>query len=116
MLAFFHALKAKKQYICQGEAEAMHAAYMPNPVNKETREPLGFEWQDRDVLHLADNKSANCGVVNGGSKQPDMARIATAMRIRLARLRIRLYVEFVKSEANLADDPSRMRIFDSVYM
>ena len=112
MLAFFHALKAKKQYICQGEAQAMHAAYMPDPTNKETGESLEFDWQDRDVLHLADNTAANCGIVNGGSRQPDMARIVSAMRIRLARLRIRLYVDFVKSEANLADDPSREKFDD----
>ena len=41
-----------------------------------------------------------------------MARIVSAMRIRLARLRIRLYVDFVKSEANLADDPSREKVND----
>jgi len=107
MLAFFHELKAKKQYICQGEAQAMHASYMPDPVIKSTGEPLGFDWAGRDVLHLADNKSANCGVVNGSSAQPDMARIVCAMRLRLARLKIRLWVDFVKSEANFADDPSR---------
>ena len=41
-----------------------------------------------------------------------MARIVSAMRIRLARLRVRLYVDFVKSEANLADDPSREHFDD----
>ena len=89
----------------------MHAAYMPDPIIKRTGKPLGFDWAGRDVLHLADNQSANCGIVNGGTAQPDMARIVAAMRLRLARLRIRLWVDFVKSEANFADDPSR-RKFD----
>ena len=63
--------------------------------------------KEGDVLHLADNTAANSGVVSGGSRAPDMARIASAMRIRIAHLRIRLWVDFVKSEANFADDPSR---------
>ena len=107
MLEFFHGLKAKKQYICQGEIQAMHAPYASNPLDINTGLELDFDWKGRDVLHLADNTAANCGVVSGGSRAPDMARIASAMRIRIARLGIRLWVDFVKSEANFADDPSR---------
>ena len=107
MLGFFHGLKAKKQYICQGEIQAMHAPYASNPLDINTGLELDFDWKGRDVLHLADNTAANCGVVSGGSRAPDMARIASAMRIRIAHLRIRLWVDFVKSEANFADDPSR---------
>ena len=107
MLEFFHELRAKKQYICQGEIQAMHAPYTSNPLHIETGLELDFDWKGRDVLHLADNTAANSGVVSGGSRAPDMARIASAMRIRIAHLRIRLWVDFVKSEANFADDPSR---------
>ena len=36
-----------------------------------------------------------------------MAKIMSAMRVRQAHLHIRLWIEFVKSLANLSDDPSR---------
>ena len=85
----------------------MHALYASNPLDIETGLELDFDWKARDVLHLADNIAANSGVVNEGSRAPDMARIACAMRIRIAHLGIRLWVDFVKSEANFADDPSR---------
>ena len=60
-----------------------------------------------DVIHFADNVAANTAVIKGGSSAPDMARIVAALHIRLVSKSIRLWIEFVKSEANLADLPSR---------
>ena len=60
------------------------------------------------VLHFADNKAANAGAINGSSSSPDMARLVSALHLRWVALRISPWVEFVKSEANLSDLPSRV--------
>ena len=55
---------------------------------------------------LRGGPAANSAVIKGGSAAPDMARIVAALHLQLARMHIRIWVEFVKSEANLADWPS----------
>ena len=63
-----------------------------------------------DVIHFADNKAANGGAVSAYSAAADLARIVSALHARWAVLAIDPWVEFVKSGANLADDPTRGRM------
>jgi len=99
ILEFVHSLRAKKAFICVLEELAIAAPYF-SPV-------LEHAFRDTDVIHFADNVAANSAIIKGGSSAPDMARIVAALHIRLVRQSIRLWIEFVKSEANLADLPSR---------
>jgi len=99
VLKYFNELKEKKTFICVLEELGLAAPYFSPEVE-------GL-LAGHDVLHFADNKAANSAIIKGGSAAPDMARIVAALHLRLARQRTRLWVEFVKSEANLADLPSR---------
>ena len=99
VLKAWNDMKAKQTFITQAEVMGIEAPYFSSPD--------GFEWRDRDVIHLADNKAADCGVIKGRSPSPDSERMIANLRMMIARLRIRLWIEFVKSEANFADDPSR---------
>ena len=85
--------------ICPLEEIALSAAYFA----PELEEAL----TGKDVLHFADNKAAHAAAVNAWSRAEDLARIVSAMHARWKELGIDPWVEFVKSEANLADEPSR---------
>jgi hypothetical protein len=99
MLAFFAVLKKRKQYICDLEEVALAAPYFAPELTDSL--------EGRCVLAFADNTAANAGAISGYSSSPAMARILSALHLRWARMRIRPWIEFVKSEANLADNPSR---------
>ena len=62
---------------------------------------------NQPVLHCADNKAANSGVVGSFSPLPDSARIISVLSLQFAALGISPWIEFVNSAANLADLPSR---------
>ena len=71
------------------------------------RKKLADSIRGKDVLHFADNKAANASAAKGYSGAADLARIVSALHGRWAELGIDPWVEFVKSEANIADEPSR---------
>ena len=102
MLHHFADLKAKGQYICDLEEVALAAPYFAPEIEHRLK--------GKHVIHFADNVAANCGAINGRSSSPAMARILHALQLRWARSRVQVWVEFVKSEANLADLPSRGKL------
>ena len=61
----------------------------------------------RDVIHYADNTSANAGVVKGCSPSPDCDRFIGNLHFWWAELKTNVWVTYVASDANLSDDPSR---------
>jgi hypothetical protein len=99
--------RSKKQFICDLEEVALAAPYFSREKVPGTDRCLEDLLRGRYVLHFADNTAANCGAVNGYSASPSMARIVSALHMRWARMGTQAWIEFVKSEANLADDPSR---------
>lgn len=62
---------------------------------------------NREVLHWIDNSGAVCGCVKGYTRAPDSARIVHALHALLAGLNVRVWFEYVRSKANIADLPSR---------
>ena len=106
ILGFFHELRAKKSFICVLEELGIAAPYFSID--------LAPAFRDTHAIHFADNVAANTSVIKGGSSAPDMARIVGALHIRLVKESISLWIEFVKSEANLADLPSRAQ-FDLIH-
>ena len=99
LLQFSESLKAKKQYVCVLEEVALAAPHF----NETVRELI----RGRQVIHFADNKAANSAAIKGGSSASDMARIVSAMHLRWCADGINVWIEFVASESNLADLPSR---------
>ena len=60
-----------------------------------------------DVNHFADNTGANGATIRGYTGNPDMARMIACHHLRTARIGTRVWVEWVKSQSNIADLPSR---------
>jgi hypothetical protein len=98
LLAWSAEFKTKETYIVLLELVAMAAAYAGD---------IAEMFRGRDVLHFADNQSANGGLVKGRSPAPDLNEIIGETHDRWADLDIRPWVDYVRSEANVADLPSR---------
>ena len=99
ILANLYALRAQRTLITSLEEIALASPY----CCKEIAEFLS----DRDVLHFADNTAANAAAIKGYSSSPDLALLVSSMHLRIARLGIRIWIEFVPSALNFADAPSR---------
>jgi hypothetical protein len=90
-------LEVRKQQIGQLELLAAIVAYF-------SMAPFLVE---RDVLHFIDNTAAVAGIAKGFSAKPDSARIIHAYHALNVQIGAQVYFEWVKSEANIADLPSR---------
>ena len=101
----------KKTYIGQLEALAPTALLhtMPEAILK-----------GRKAIMWVDNLAAKYGLQKGYSKVADSGRIINAFRLKQAALGMRVWFEWIPSEQNIADLPSRgkaselYRIFDAV--
>ena len=90
-------LQVRKQQI--GQLEALAALIGP----------LCFPelFRDADCLHFIDNTSALAGCIKGSSGVEDSNRIYQILHLKIATLRCRYWCEYVESQANLVDEPSR---------
>ena len=61
----------------------------------------------RLVLHFVDNQGALSNLVSGSSTDPDSRAIVYDSALQMAKLGARAWYEWVESEANIADLPSR---------
>ena len=68
---------------------------------------LGERLRGRRVLHWIDNSSAVAAACKGYSGAPDSARIVHALHATLAGLGVRAWFEYVRTDANVSDKPSR---------
>ena len=64
-------------------------------------------FQHREVIFFCDNSSALGAAVNGYTRSPHMASLSNALHLALAALRCSAFFEWVPSDANCADLPSR---------
>ena len=95
--AFREVDRHKKQYIGQLELLAAVVAYTTFPE----------ELRGRHVVHWVDNESAVYGLVKGYSGSPDSARVINLYHACITQLGVTPWVEYVHTDDNLADDPSR---------
>ena len=61
----------------------------------------------RRVMHWIDNSSACAALVKGYSSAVDSGRIVHALHATLAGLGVRAWFEYVRTDANVSDKPSR---------
>ena len=87
----------RKTYIAQLEALAVVLAYTT----------FGSILRGRRVYHFCDNTTALSAAVHGYANQPDLADASNALHCLACGLGIDLWLEWVASDANLADVPSR---------
>ena len=64
-------------------------------------------WHGRRVLHWIDNSSAVAALAKGYSSAVDSALIVHAIHATLAGLGADVWFEYVRTDANVADKPSR---------
>ena len=99
LLAWSNRIKAKQTFIVLLELVAIAAVYSS---------PIALAFRGRDVLHFADNQSANMGIVKGRSSSPDLNAVIGELHQTWSGLGIRPWIEYVRSAANVADLPSRL--------
>ena len=66
-------------------------------------------FRGQRALFFLDNTAALSAHVHGTASKPDLSRIANAMRLMCLALECNPWFEWVPSEANLADLPSRLK-------
>lgn len=92
-----HELQRRKQQIGQLELLAAASAYLS----------LATWIKNRDIIHFIDNTAAVVGMAKGYSPQLDSARIIHAYHALNVKMQANVHFEWVKSEANIADLPTR---------
>ena len=97
-------LHDKKTYVCPLEAVAMNAPFVCST------EGVLDSIRGRDVIVLADNQGVNGAAVKGFAGARDLACIVGYTRRVWHDLDVDPWVEYVRSKANLADDPSRQYV------
>jgi hypothetical protein len=88
----------KKSYIGQLEALAAAAVLSSMPTDRTA---------GKRMLFWIDNLAAKYGLQKGYSKVDDSGRIINAFKVMQANLGLRIHFEYVPSEQNVADLPSR---------
>ena len=88
----------RKQQIGQVELVAAYTPY--SAVDAKV-------WSGRRVLHWIDNSSAVAALAKGYSSAVDSALIVHAIHATLAGLGADVWFEYVRTDANVADKPSR---------
>ena len=94
LLLFSH---HKKTLIMQAEIAAAEWAYFSNIER----------LRGRRVIHFIDNTGALSAMLYGYARKVDCARMVNSFHLLLASLQLRVYFEWVPSEANTSDLPSR---------
>ena len=93
-----HFIPGKKTYIGALEALAGAALYYSYRQDR---------LRGRQIYHWIDNVAAVAGLCKGYSGKTDTARIVNSFNVRQAFCRFRVWWEWIPSEQNIADLPSR---------
>ena len=91
-------LLRRKQQIGQVELIAAFATYAAIDASV---------WRGRRVLHWIDNSAAVAALAKGYASAIDSALIVQATHAMLAGLEADVWFEYVRTDANVADEPSR---------
>ena len=94
---FMLGFAARRQYIGQVELLGAFAPYLSVPSL----------LRGRQVIHWVDNTSALSGLTKGYSSVPDSVRLIHAFHACTVSLNVALWFEYVPTDANVSDAPSR---------
>jgi hypothetical protein len=86
-----------KTLIMQAEVAAATWVYYSNPD----------KFRGRRVIHFIDNTGALSAMIHGYARKLDCARMVNSFHLLLVALQMNIYFEWVPSEANTSDLPSR---------
>ena len=68
----------------------------------------GHSIERHRLLHFVDNQGALAALIGGFSTDTDTSAVACAYQLLVATLGVRVWFEYVESEANISDGPSRL--------
>ena len=68
---------------------------------------LGWRLRSRPIVHWCDNTGALATVIGGGATFPGASVLTCALHMALLTLQCSVHFEYVNSEANPADWPTR---------
>ena len=94
---FMQGLLEREQQIGQVEIAGAMAVYSS----------LGGRLRGRRVIHWIDNTSACAALAKGYAGAPDSRKLVHATHAVLAALEVSVFFEYVRTDANVADAPSR---------
>ena len=103
--AFMDCFKPRAQQIGQVELVGALVPYLSLPML----------LRGRRVLHWIDNSSAVAAAVKGYSYAADSARIVHGLHASLLALGVRAWFEYVRTDANVSDKPSREDLSTACY-
>ena len=66
--------------------------------------------KNNSVIAFCDNMAALQSAVNGASSAIDMCALAHLLSVRSSQLAVRLWIEYVQTDSNLADGGSRVGV------
>ena len=75
----------------------------------------GERMRGARVLHWVDNASAVAASVKGYSRAIDSARIIHELHARALELQVSVWFEYVRTKANVSDEPSRTDLSGAVF-
>ena len=87
----------KDQYIAQLEMMAVLSVYASLPS----------VFKGQHVLHFVDNQGVLWNLVDASSREPGCAGMAHSTALLHHQLRVSVWYEYIASDANIADMPSR---------
>ena len=90
--------------ICQLEVLAALSVYLSAPH---------ILMSQTYIIHFIDNTSAMAALIHGYSSRPEMALLTNLFHVATFNLSVTPWLEWVKSEANFADHPSRPNFTES---
>ena len=93
-----HYFKERKSQIYIGEMLAALSALTT----------CGATLRNHRVLLFVDNQGALSTLVGGSAQDEDVAAVALLFQLGVVELGIRLWLEYVESDSNIADGPSRL--------
>ena len=93
-------IRIKKTYIGQLEAMAADACIHTLPADR---------LQNRKAFMWIDNISAKYSLQKGYSKVSDTGKVVNSFKVMQAKRQLRVWFEYVPSEQNIADLPSRRK-------
>jgi hypothetical protein len=97
--------KSKEQYIAHVEQAALVMVVMTDC----------YPLRGRDAFWFIDNSVVLSAMVKGTSSEPDLARATAALHLALAARSCRMWFEYVESDSNWADEPSR-KLWESEFL
>ena len=68
---------------------------------------LPMTLRARPAIHFIDNTGALSALVNGYARKEDCARFVNMFHVQLLGMRSKVYFDWVASDANISDWPSR---------